>query len=123
MARIPAHEMLAKSADFGEVAQKLLPWIAVLLAVLVVLVAGLRYYRRCLDQPAQDSSSGWTLDKIRQLRDAGVIDDAEFSRLRAGLLAEMGVKVGSGSGGANAPETVENEEDEAEHQGKPEAPG
>ena len=80
--------MPAQGAGVEQLLGRLLPWLAALVAAVILLVAVLGFYfRRRMRQGPTGGSSTWTLQDLRGMRSRGQIDGAEFERLRTTLLA------------------------------------
>ena len=80
--------MPAQGAGVEQLLGRVLPWLAALVAAVILLVALLGFYfRRRMRQGPTGGSSPWTLRDLRGMRSRGQIDGAEFERLRTTLLA------------------------------------
>jgi hypothetical protein len=65
-------------------------WGGVLILILIVGYLGLAWLRRWLyARKAASVATPWTLEGIRQMRDMGMIDEAEYARMREALLASI----------------------------------
>jgi hypothetical protein len=71
----------------------ILTWGAVLIGVLLLAAGVLTWARRKLTAKAPPAGVGegtaWTLDGLRDLQGAGLINDEEYQRLRKKLIASM----------------------------------
>ncbi len=73
-------------ASVAENSSRILIWSGVLLLLLIGLSAGVWYYRRRWLSSDETSSTSWTLDDIRRLRDEGTLTAAEYQALRATMI-------------------------------------
>lgn len=78
------------AASVAEKSGGIILWSGVLLLAVVVLSLGVWYYRRrwisTVDSP---SSTPWTFEDIRRLRDTGAITDEEYQALRATIVGSF----------------------------------
>jgi hypothetical protein len=66
------------------------PWIAVLAAVLMVLAGGLQLAKRIREKSLQqEPETGQFLIKCRELHSAGVLSDAEFRTIKTTLATQL----------------------------------
>ncbi|MCG3181330.1 MAG: hypothetical protein BIFFINMI_03710 [Phycisphaerae bacterium] len=82
--------MLARETLTRDQAMDIIVWGCVLILVLVAAWVGLLLLRRRIYYRRQAREvSAWTLDGVRELRDRGMIDDAEYARMRAAIREAM----------------------------------
>ena len=64
-------------------------WCTVLILAIVVLFLGVWYYRRRWIETSAGSSdqTPWTLDDLRNMKEAGQLSEEEYQALRASMIA------------------------------------
>ena len=87
--------MIALAQDGqGDPFLEIAPWLAALIALVVVGAMVITWLRRRLypsDRDRSGSRSGFTLHELRALHRDGELSDEEFENARAAMLAEFGV--------------------------------
>lgn len=74
------------AATQGPLFGQVLPWLAALLAVVVVGGAGIWAARRLLRRDGGAGAGGFTLQELRDLKASGQISDEEFARARDSII-------------------------------------
>jgi len=107
----------AQVAEISQQVVEILLWGALLLVAVIVLFGGVWYYRRRWLNPEETGPrQPWTLDDLRQMKQAGQITPEEYQALRETLIAAFrGRNAGeadlSGRNSVNAVRETQNQID------------
>lgn len=77
----------------AEGARQIIIACALLIGALVVLIAGVWYYRRHYLSSAESAEPLWTFDDLRKMRQKGDLSEAEYQKLRAALIGLYGAGI------------------------------
>jgi uncharacterized membrane protein len=91
----------------GELFLNLLPWLAALVALVIIGGVAIFAAKRMLSSGGDSSAEGFTLQSLRDLHTAGELSDEEFAKAKAAMIGQVRGKstaeaTGNNSAGAGA---------------------